>query len=274
MYNFKNDIYPKEISYVNHNSIFQFLADENSVKEFTRYFIKMIISKYENGINLVIENDSDKMTLIDINYNFFIECLGAWCEHYSSNKTILTSYKKYKSTKEKDEKDEEVLLKRVADFEINMTIKERVQFDYGYSGWMVSNKFHKRIRFNFVQTFLNNFVNKVTFVRNYRNAMYAIPVAKMLVKNNTNDNYNIQAVVSFHRPFLSDILTEKNWNILKKISRENEKIITTSDAISKKIKSLEIDEKDVKVYDDFDIKNIEKNRNNSNGEWHFFEKSE
>ena len=155
-----------------------------------------------------------------------------------------------------------------------MSVKERIQFDYGYSGWMISNGFHKKMRFNFVQIFLNNMIGKVTYVKNFSNRMYAIPVVKMLVKNSENESYNIQAVVSFHRPFLVDVLTEKNWKTLKKISRENEKIITTSDAISKKIKALGIDEKDVKIYDNFDIKNIEKNRNNLSGDWYFFEKSE
>ena len=48
--------------------------------------------------------------------------------------------------------------------------------------------------------------------------------------------------------------------------------MTTSEAISKKIKSLGVDEKDVKTLDNFDINFIENSRNNADENWHFFEK--
>lgn len=81
-----------------------------------------------------------------------------------------------------------------------MSVKERIQFDYGYSGWIITNGFHKQIRYNFV--------NKITFVRSFNNAMYAIFITKILVKK--------RAAISFYRVFFVYILTEKNWNILKK----------------------------------------------------------
>ena len=216
MFNFKDELYPKSISYVNHNSLFQYLADQDSIKYFFRFLSKKLIAKYENGINLVVENQSDKMTLIDINYNFFIECLGEWCEHYSSNKTILTKYNKYKTTKNENEKgekiDEEKTLKWIKNYEIEMSIKERIQFDYAYSGWMISNGFHKKMRFNFVQVFLNSMIAKVAYVRNFSRRMYAIPVTKMLVQDSRdvmNNQYNIHAVTSFHRPFYQKIYLKK-----------------------------------------------------------------
>jgi len=273
-YNFIENLYPAETTYTSHNSLFVFLDDKERVQEFFKFLFHEIEKSYKNGTNHVLENDNDRMSLIDIEYNFFIEKLGEWCEHYSSNKTIMTEYKKYKTGKIKEESEYEKSFQWIADFEIKMTIRERVMFDYGYDGWMIVNQFKKRLRFNLAQIFLNNMIGKVTYVSNFSKPQYAQPVTQILAKNIQSGKYFKFGAMSFHRKFLLDNIGKTSLNKLKKMGKESEKIITTSKAIKSRIAKLKLDEEGLKFYSNFHISEIEKTRNKLSGEWRMFEKSE
>ena len=273
-YNFIENLYPAETTYTSHNSLFVFLDDKERVQEFFKFLFHEIEKSYKNGTNHVLENDNDRMSLIDIEYNFFIEKLGEWCEHYSSNKTIMTEYKKYENKINKEENGEKTTVRLSASFKIEMTIKERVLFDYSYSGWMIVSPFKKHQRFNFVQVFLNGMLGKITFVLNFSKRVYATPVTQVLIKNIETQEYKKFGAISFHRVFLKENIGETCFARLKKMSRENEKIITTSKGISSRLNKLGLDEKSFKFYSNFDIKNIEETRNELDGKWRFFKDEE
>jgi len=182
-YKFKPNFYQVGTSYTSHNSVFVFLDDKEHLTEFMKYFYYRVMEEEEKGNTHVLENDSDKMSLLDFEYNFFIECLGKWCENYSENKSIETQYKRYENKINKNEDDTKTTVRLVADFNIDMSIKERVQFDYNYSGWMIANPFKKHQRFNFVQVFLNGMLGKTTYVLNYSKRMYSTPVTQILCQN-------------------------------------------------------------------------------------------
>jgi len=267
---FKPNLYDSRITYVNNNSIFAFLDSQENVKEFFKYFSKSLKKKQLDGYDFVIENDNDRMALIDINYNFFIEKLGDWCQHYSANKTVVTEYSKYKVTKPKDEETTPVNLK--ADFKIELSVKERVQQAYSYSGWMIANKYLKRQRYNFVQMFLNYFVGKATYVKYYSKPNFAVPVSTILVKNSEKNIYFKAPTISFHREFLKDKMGKASLEFLKAESKKNIPIAVGSEQIKKAISKNNIDENDVKFYENFDIGQIENERNELSGEFGLFEK--
>ncbi|MDQ7060644.1 MAG: hypothetical protein Q9M43_05730, partial [Sulfurimonas sp.] len=47
----------------------------------------------------VYESENTKIALIDLNYNFFVEVLGDWIEHYAKNKRNTVEYIKYRYVK-------------------------------------------------------------------------------------------------------------------------------------------------------------------------------
>ena len=273
-YNFPANLYPENTTYTSHNSLFVFLDDKEKLEEFMKYFYKRVMDADANGVCHVMDNDSDKMSLLDFEYNFFIECLGDWCQHYSENKSVETQYKKYENKINKNEDGTKTTVRLVADFRIDMSVKERVEFDYSYSGWMIINPFKKKVRFNFVQVYLNNMLGKITFVKNFSKAMYATPVTQVLVQNIETQEYKKFGAVSFHRAFLLENLGQNKLDKLKKMGRRYERIITTSKAISTRLKKLEIDEKSLKFYNKFNITEMEKNRNIFDGKWKFFKDGE
>ena len=144
-YNFPANLYPKNTTYTSHNSLFVFLDDKEKLEEFMKYFCKRLLEANANGVCHVMDNDSDKMSLLDFEYNFFIECLGDWCQYYSENKSIETQYKKYENKINKNEDGTKSTVRLVADFRIDMSVKERVEFDYNYSGWMQVHPFKKKV---------------------------------------------------------------------------------------------------------------------------------
>ena len=268
--NFKKDLYPKGITYTSHNSPFVFLDSQENVKSFFKFFAKELIKAENSGEILVIENDSDRMALIDVSYNFFIEKFAEWCQNYSTNKEIMTEYNRYKNTTIKNDDGTKDTIRMVKHLKINMSIKERVQFDYDYSSWMVANPFHKRIRFNLVQTFFNSFIGKMTYVLNYSKPMYAQPVTRILGKNIVGNEYFLLGAISFHRGFLVDQIGKNTMDKLKKIAKQREVIITTKPAIEKRIKALKIEEKVRDYYSSFDILKVEESRNELDGKWEVF----
>ena len=269
---FKPSLYDSRITYVNNNSIFAFLDFQENVKEFFKYFSKSLKKKQQEGYDFIIENDNDRMALIDINYNFFIEKLGDWCQHYSANKTVVTEYSKYKIWKKENQDGEKIPTNVRADFKIELSVKERVQQAYSYSGWMIANKYLKRARFVFVQTFLNGFFGKATYVKYYSKPNFAVPVSVILVKNSEKNIYFKAPTISFHREFLKDKMGKASFEFLKAESKKNIPICVGSEQIKKAILKNNIDENDVKFYENFDIGQIENERNELSGEFGLFEK--
>jgi hypothetical protein len=273
-YNFPANLYPEGTTYTSHNSLFVFLDDKEKLEEFMKYFYKRLLDADANGANHVMDNDSDKMSLLDFEYNFFVECLGDWCQYYSENKSVFAEYKRYENKINKNEDGSKTTVRLSADFRIEMSIKERVQFDYNYSGWMKVHPFKKHQRFNFVQVFLNGMLGKTTYVLNYSKRMYATPITQVLAKNIVTGEYKKMATISFHRSFLLDNLSQKKLDVLKKMGREFERIITTSKGVNARIKKLGIDEDSLRIYNKFFIVEMEKNRNIFDGKWQFFKDSE
>ena len=280
-YSFKEDIYPSEISYVNHYSVFSFFSNKVQVEEFFKY----LFARIENDFNLkkkgkggfahLVRNDNDKAPLIDINYNFVIEVLADWIEHYSVNKIVETEYKKYRRITEKEStKKENVSKSLVRNLKIDFTIKERVLFDYSYCGWMILNNFHKKLRFNLWQVFFNNMLGRFTYISNYKFYNRAKVVTNMLVQDLSNNEYYKLGVLSFNRAVLSKLFGKKKMIKLHKMAEEYEKIVTTDKAIKNRLEKLEIDSENVNYYIPFDIKMIENERDKEDGEWHFFTKSD
>jgi len=273
-YNFPANLYPDGTTYTSHNSLFVFLDDKEKLEEFMKYFYKRVMDADANGVNHVMDNDSDKMSLLDFEYNFFVECLGDWCQYYSENKSVFAEYKRYENKINKNKDGSKTAVRLSADFRIDMSVKERVQFDYNYSGWMVIHPFKKHQRFNFVQVFLNGMLGKTTYVLNFSKRMYATPVTQVLCQNIESKEYKKFGAISFHRPFLLENLGQKKLDVLKKMGRERERIITKSKAISNRLKEMGIDEKSLEFYNKFNIAEIEKNRNIFDGKWKFFKDSE
>lgn len=274
IYNFPANLYPEGTTYTSHNSLFVFLDDKEKLEEFMKYFYKRVMDADANGVCHVMENDSDKMSLLDFEYNFFIECLGDWCQYYSENKSVFAEYKRYENKINKNENGTKTTVRLVADFRIEMSVKERVQFDYNYSGWMKVHPFKKHQRFNFVQVFLNGMLGKTTYVLNYSRRMYATPVTQVLVQHIGTGAYKKMATISFHRAFLLENLGQKKLDILKEMGRNFRRIITTSKGVNSRIKKLEIDEKSLRIYNNFFIVEMEKNRNIFDGKWKFFKDGE
>jgi len=269
-YKYPPNIYSGGTTYTSHNSIFVFLDDKDKLTEFIKYFYYRVMEEEAKGVSHVLDNDSDKMSLIDFEYNFFIECLGDWCQYYSENKTIETSYQRFENKINKNDDGTKTTVRFVADFKIEMSVKERVQFDYSYSGWMRVHPFKKHQRFNFVQVFLNGMLGKTTYVLNYSKRMYATPVSQILCQNIATSEYKKFGAITFHRSFLSEHLGQIKLDKLKKIGRKFERIISTSDAVKKRIKKLGIDEDSLRFYNKFFIGEIEETRNIFSGEWRFF----
>jgi len=273
-YNFPANLYPSGTTYTSHNSLFVFLDDKEKLESFMKYFYAKVMDADANGVCHVLDNDSDKMSLLDFEYNFFVECLGDWCQHYFENKNVETQYKRYENKINKNKDVSKTTVRLVADFRIDMSVKERVQFDYNYSGWMRVHPFKKHQRFNFVQVFLNGMLGKTTYVLNYSKRMYATPVTQVLAQHIGTGAYKKMATISFHRSFLLENLSQKKLDKLKEMGRNFKKIITTSKGVNTQIKKLEIDENSLRIYNKFYIEELEKNRNIFEGKWKFFKDSE
>lgn len=273
-YNFPANLYPNGITYTSHNSLFVFLDDKEKLQEFMKYFCKRIFEADANGVCHVMDNDSDKMSLLDFEYNFFIETLGDWCQYYSENKSVETQYKRYENKINKNEDGTKTTVRLAADFRIDMSVKERVQFDYNYSGWMQVHPFKKHQRFNFVQVFLNGMLGKTTYVLNYSKRMYATPVTQILIQHFGTGAYKKFGAISFHRAFLLENLGQNKLDKLKVMGRKYKRIITTSKGVNSQIKKLNIDEKSLRIYNNFYIVELEKNRNIFDGKWKFFDGDE
>ena len=104
--------------------------------------------------------------------------------------------------------------------------------------------------------------------------MYATPVTQVLVQHIGTGAYKKMATISFHRAFLLENLGQKKLDILKEMGRNFRRIITTSKGVNSRIKKLEIDEKSLRIYNNFFIVEMEKNRNIFDGKWKFFKDGE
>ena len=161
-YDFKEELYPEVISYANSKSLFTFFDTKEQTKEFFKYFYSRVMQEHklfekgETEIVHVLRNDNDREPLIDFNYNFFIEVLGEWVEHYCSVKSYFYSYTAYKYS-EYTKKEEESLsrFREYRDFFVDLPMKQRVILDYSYSGFIIKRTFNRDARYNFIQVFLN-----------------------------------------------------------------------------------------------------------------------
>jgi hypothetical protein len=145
-------------------------------------------------------------------------------------------------------------------------------FDYSYSGWLISNKFKKSLRYKLVQVLLNNIAGGYTYVRNYKFPNNAMVINLILAENTKRRYYAKFVATSFIIKNLVEILGKPKMKKLLDIASEYEKIISTKKAIDSRIKSLNINEEEIQVFDVFDIKSIEENRDLGDGKYHRFER--
>jgi len=275
-YNFKEGIYSSYIFYSEPIHVFSFFSENLQTREFFKYLFARI--KEENKLRVkgvknsthVIENENDKFALVDINYNFFIEVLGDWIEHYSANKSNEVEYMKFRKT----EVEEEGLKKDKLEYKnmkLELSTSENVKFDYSYSQWLSSAKGKKFIRYNLVQILFNGILGKHTFVPNYNNRYRATPVTVTLIKDENNNYFRFPSI-SFFKDILVKYLGKDNTKTLKSYGKNNEVIRRSPSGIKSQIEKRKLDEKDIKFLNVFDIYSIEKTRDLSNENWTVYEK--
>lgn len=267
VYKFPNGLYEDNIVYVNAYSLFQFFMQTEQTDEFFKYLFFRINKEYKdlkgNGFIHVIGNDNIRTPLIDINYNFFIQVLGEWVEHYASNKLVVAEYKRYYRM-------DDVSKYRV--FKITFNIRERVQFDYSYSGWLIGHKFKRGLRFKLVQVFFNNMLGGYTYVRNYKWYNKAMTTNIYLARNMRLKNKYVKFVgVSFLKVKLLEHYGKDKIKKLDEMASDYELIISTNKGIKNHMSKLNLSDDDVCFYDNFDLKNIEDKRDEGDGKYHFFE---
>lgn len=198
-YNFKNNLYSEHIFYEEPMHAFMFFTNKNHLKEFYKYLFHRIKSEntFSDRSSHVYANENDRIALLDINYNFFIEVLAEWIEYYSKNSTIKLKYAKYKhvnNSKEDEEYDKNNYDTFVKNISYEMSVKELVLFHYSHSQWLSSHLLRKINRYRLVNILFNNFNSGQTYVPNYNNYKRATPVTVALVKE--NNEYSRVATMS------------------------------------------------------------------------------
>jgi len=275
-YNFNEELYPSDITYNHPHYIFIFFTRKEQTNSFMDYLVYCIEENYKRYLNGddscldVLRNYNDKYPMIDINYNFFIKVLGRWIEHYCSKKSSVVSYRKFIKVEAKNE--EKTILNKHRDYEIELSTSEQVMLDFSYSDWLIGSPRKKRNRFILVQVLFNNVLGKFAYVANYKYPNKARPVTIYLVKN-LKDNTKIKLVtLSLLRETLAKTVGKKQMKTLHKISEEFEILATGSTAVTKYIKKHEIDNESLKFCSNFDILEIEKNRDKGSGKYVLFDK--
>jgi len=273
-YNFKEDLYPENISYHHFRYVNIYFTTKEQTKEFFKYLFYRVKSEFklrENNPNIcvhVLRNDADYAPLIDFDYNFLVLVIGEWIEHYAVNKSVMKEFTRYAVYSKEDEDGKILSHKKYRDYKIEFTIKEFVQFDYSYSSWMIGVK--RARRYDLVQILFNELLGKHTYVRNYSNRYKSIPITLYLVKDNEFNKFLKFPAVSFLRKTLTGYFTQKQMKELIKMGDEYEKIISSARAIKSRIKKMELDENEIKICNYFDIESIQKTRDLGDGEFHKF----
>ncbi|MBW6487466.1 hypothetical protein [Sulfurimonas sp.] len=284
MYKFPEGLYPLDITYHYSRSLFNFFQTNEQTKEFFKYLFSRLNEEYkrrkkgENVCAHVLKNDSDKYPLVDLNYNFFVLVLAEWIEYYSCEDRTVYEYSKYKKiaykkTDKESGEEKNVVYNQKRDLKIECSTKERVLFDYSFSGWLTTNRTHKNFRFDLMQILLNNILGKHTFIPNYNYRNKAVTVKNILVFDEKKNTNMLFAATSFFRSTLANYYSNSQMNLLREMSGELQKLgykkmsITDDD-------EFEIDGKIVQVCSYFDIKNIEKNRDQNDGQYYDFEPKE
>lgn len=276
MYKFDESLYPSGITYHYARSVFNFFQTQEQAKYFFKYLFYRLNEEYkrrkkgENVCVHVLRNDSDNYPLLDLNYNFFVFVLAEWIEHYSVDEKIIYEYSKYRKVSREDKDSKEIIVfNQKRDLKIECSIKERVLFDYSFSGWLTGHNLHKNFRYDLMQILMNNILGKHTFIPNYSYRLKAV-VTKPTLVFDTKKNENILFVgTSFFRSALANYYSNRQMNLLKEMGEELKKVT------AKKLKKnengkFEIDEKIVQFCDYFDIDNIENERDLNDGIFHNF----
>ncbi|MFA6195241.1 MAG: hypothetical protein WC656_01200 [Sulfurimonas sp.] len=278
LYDFENGIYPSGISYVNPYSMYQFFGHPITTKAFLNYLFFRIkeehkkIKKDDFHIRFVAVIENDKASTIDIEYNFFVNILGEWIEHYSSHKTIIHEYPRIHTFKEKDEFENEIIVRKKRIFKYDFSVREKVMFDYVVDGWLVGDKFHKRCRYDFLHTFLNNMVfSKLVWINlktvsKFRTANHYYLLQDLEQKN----TYVKFQGVQFLKDTLKKNIGNSSLNMLKKMGANYKKVTSQNVHVTNKINSLKEEGIEVKFYQPFDINMFEKTKDLGDGKWHRF----
>ena len=278
-YNFKEDLYPSNITYEHARYAFIFFTTKEHTKEFFKYFYFRLREDYKSRKNNnlicahVLKNNNDRFPLIDFNYNFFIEVLGEWIEHYSSNKKVMTEYRRFTSFEQIDLDENVTKFRKYRDYKIELSTKEKVLFDYSYSGWRIMTAYYKNLRFDLIQVLFNNILGKHTYVSSYQNRKFAKVVTIRLVKDLLFDDYVKFPAVCFVRDTLAHYLSAKQMKKLHEMSEDYEILSSEYKGIEAKIKKLEINEEAIRFCNIFDMLEIEKSRDEGDGKFNFFDKN-
>lgn len=280
MYKFKEGLYGDSISYSNGFSVLAFFGTPEQTKEFFKYLyfeINKDDKERKKGNKVccqVVRNDNDREPLVDVNYNFFIEVLAKWIEHYSLSKHEVINYDAYGRFSQPDEDGNAIKVPKYKKCSIDFTTAEKVIMDYSYSGWRIKRNYYKFLRFYFIQTFFNNYLGKHTYVVGYGNRYRAKPISILLVKDNQFNSYVKLPVVSFVRSALIKYLSAKQMKRLHEISDGYEVLSREFKGIEAKIEELEAAGKKIGYCNVFNLNKIENERNILDGTWHLYVKKD
>lgn len=285
-YKFKDGLYANDITYRGPEYVFAFLKTKEQMNEFFKLLFKRIKESNELREKTTtvssekipchaIENDNDNVSLIDIDYNFFIVVLAEWISHYASNTTVESKYTIYtnisvEKENPEDENEEQKTIRKYRDYEMDFSVSQRVQFDFSYSGRLIHEYVKKFERYTLVQVLLNNVLGKHTYVKMYNYRSRAIPVSSIFAKDLRYNDHIRLATISFHRDILKKYITKKNLDYLKKIAKEYEVISNTNATTKKAISKLELADEDIRFSNIFDIIKLEKKMDKGDGKLHVF----
>jgi len=159
------------------------------------------------------------------------------------------------------------------DLKINCSIKERVLFDYSFSGWLANGNLQKSFRFELMQVLMNNILGKHTFIANYNYRNRAVVVKPTLVFDELRSKYFLLPISSFFRSTLAKYLTSKQMNLLIEMSDELKKI--NGKKVEKNDKNeIEFEGNLVELSSNFEIDEIEKDRDQNDGKYYYLEADE
>lgn len=110
-----------------------------------------------------------------------------------------------------------------------------------------------------------------TYVRNYKWHNKAMVTSIYLVKNLTTNKYIKFVGISFLKNKLFEHFGQEKMKTLEKMTKDYDVIVSTNIGVKNHMSNLKLSDEDVNFYDSFDIKNIEENRDEGDGIFHFIE---
>ena len=278
---FPDGIHDKNISYVNQYSVHQFFDNPENTKLFFIFLAQKLLNSSKSSddnkkyiFNPVAVIENNKAATIDVEYNFLIEALAEWISHYSANKTVTHEYKIYHEFEDSDKDGNSTFVNKYRTIKVELSVAEKVMFDYAYDGWLRGNKFHKKCRYDFLYRFMGDIINsKIVWVNMKVSPKFRILIHRYLLCDNAqNETFVDFNSVKLSSSTLEYYIGKTLFKNLKKMGTSYEKMTSQNKHVENKIEELNGIATEVKKYQPFDINLLENTRDLGDGEWHFFKK--